>query len=50
MGQPAVARANVDGDPARVTGQELSESVIRAFESLAAHDVHGIGSLPPVVS
>lgn len=39
-GQPAVAGADVDGDPAREAGDEISESVIGALEALAADDVH----------
>jgi hypothetical protein len=38
--QPAVARAQVDRDAARVAGQQVSESVIGALEALAADDVH----------
>lgn len=36
-----VARADIDGDPAAEADQEVSESVIRALEALAANDIHG---------
>jgi len=36
-----VARADVDRDPVAEVGQEVSESVIRALEALAANDIHG---------
>jgi NADPH:quinone reductase-like Zn-dependent oxidoreductase len=38
--EPAVAGAEVDRDAAREAGQRVSESMIRAFEALAAYDVH----------
>jgi hypothetical protein len=46
MGEPAVTRAEVDRDAARVAGELVSESMIRAFEALAADDVHRV---PPVI-
>lgn len=38
--EPAVTRAEVDRDAAREADPRVSESMIRAFETLAADDVH----------
>ena len=39
--QAAVARSEVDRDPAPEAAELVSESVIGAFETLAAYDIHG---------
>lgn len=41
VGQPSVAATEVDRDPTPVSSQQLSESLIGAFETLAAYEIHG---------